>query len=321
MRLPGHDLMRHTRRRAVAAPRRAATSDEAAVRLADLEGYRAAVAELLTELACRPGLDATVLEAILVDRIDADAFTTVLSRTPDGAAQATQRLLTELRRHGAGARRAEPDPLILIRTFLLSRIDALWWGREPAFRTDLQVLRASNLVDLAPLRRRGQLRFDYRRQHRVPFVPGTGPGPRPWTGGGPGIPRMCFARTRPEVVALLNQCAAEFDRVRPRPGPSLRVTGLVRSARQQRRSRTVSYPATAPSSHCVGYGLDIDMAWLRQFDAYGALAMVLLERQRAGDVNVIDEGRTWHVCVSPTALPTLRSEFDAELGGYVGAPA
>ena len=61
-----------------------------------------------------------------------------------------------------------------------------------------------------------------------------------------------------------------------------------------------------PSAHCVGYAADIEMTWFRQFGADRMLQEVLLERQEAGEVNVIDEGQAWHVCVRPGAGRALR---------------
>src|SRR5690606_39499261 len=56
------------------------------------------------------------------------------------------------------------DLITLIRVYLLSRIEAMWWGQTPAYQTDADVLAAGDLVDLDPLRRRRMLRFRYRRQ-------------------------------------------------------------------------------------------------------------------------------------------------------------
>ena len=44
------------------------------------------------------------------------------------------------------------------------------------------------------------------------------------------------------------------------------------------------------------------MSWFRRFGAAGVLEGLLLERQRAGEVNAIDEGQTWHLCLSPAAV-------------------
>lgn len=70
-----------------------------------------------------------------------------------------------------------------------------------------------------------------------------------------------------------------------------------------------------PSAHSRGYAMDIAMPWVRRLDAHGALAALLLERQGWGDVNVIDQGTMWHVCVSPRAVDRLRRDFRTATGG------
>ena len=54
-----------------------------------------------------------------------------------------------------------------------------------------------------------------------------------------------------------------------------------------------------PSAHCVGYAADIEIRWYRRFHAHRILRGLLLDRQRANQVNIIDEGQAWHVCPHP----------------------
>jgi hypothetical protein len=89
------------------------------------------------------------------------------------------------------------------------------------------------------------------------------------------------------------------------------VTSMTRSVSHQRHLRDLGYAAMEPSSHCVGWAVDVEMAWFGRHGAREALEEVLLARQAAGDVNVIDEGQAWHVCVSPDAVAGLRRDFDA----------
>lgn len=98
-------------------------------------------------------------------------------------------------------------------------------------------------------------------------------------------------------------------------GDLLWVTSLARSAEHQRRLRRLGYPAVLPSSHCAGWAADIEMSWFRRFGADQILRSLLLERQRAGVVNVIDEGQAWHMCVSPAVAGALWDGFDAEMAG------
>jgi hypothetical protein len=283
----------------------------------DVAAYRGAAADLLTELAGHPdprgGPEA---EKILAERMYAADFVAVLSKTPNGVAGVTQRLLAELRNARHSTRSSGVDLTRWIRIYLLAQIDAMWWGHLPALMTDSDVLTSAELVDLEPLRRSGQLRFQYRRQAGTLLTRTARAAERrvrpcraPRTAG------LRFAQARPEAVALLNQVSAEFAAVCAPGTPPLWVTSLARSIEHQHRLRALGYAATLPSSHCVGYAIDIELWWFRQFRVHHALEALLLERQSEGDVSVIDEGQTWHVCISPRAVAGLRDYFAAELAG------
>ncbi|GAB3979659.1 hypothetical protein V1634_16250 [Plantactinospora veratri] len=294
--------------------------------LSELVGYRAAVAELLAEVAGHTSRDDLPrLERTLTDRITGPDFTAVLGTLPGGTAEAANRLVREIRDYRPNNRSAARDLAGLIRIYLLSRIDAMWWGHLPGFSTDADLHRCAELVDLDALRRTDLLRFRYRRpaghllsraaravrrQVRPPGTPPAGRAGAPAAGTGPRT-----TRTRPEVVALLNQLAVDLRRRRPGPTPPLRVTSLARSLEHQHRLRALGYAAMLPSGHCLGYAMDLEMSWLRRLDAPGMVAALLRERQGWGDVNVIDEGQTWHVCVSPRAASRLRRDFLTALGG------
>jgi hypothetical protein len=45
------------------------------------------------------------------------------------------------------------------------------------------------------------------------------------------------------------------------------------------------------------------------------LARLLLERQEAGQLNVIDEGQAWHLCINPLADDELQAAYSAQLAG------
>ncbi len=201
------------------------------------------------------------------------------------------------------------DPGAIVRTHLLSQIDALWWRRTVPYLTDLDVLRAPDLVRLDEV---GQLRFRYRCQPTGALgrlvraaERRVAPRRRPSTAG------LRFERVRPEMVAVLDQLAVDFAAAAPTGTPPLWVNSLARSIEHQRHLRELGYVATLPSAHCVGYAADIELAWFARFGADRALRQVLLERQAAGDLNVIDEGQVWHVCVSPDATDGLRAAFAA----------
>jgi hypothetical protein len=273
--------------------------------------YRATVADVLTELSSHTGADDLILvEKVLAERLAEPELAAVLSATARGLAGSTQNLMFEIRQHCPG----HPDDLLaLVRNYLSSQIDAMWWEHTRPYTTDTDVTGAAELVNLDQLRRRGRLRFHYRRQART--LPGRAvraverrvyPDRKPRTAG------LRFTHTRPEMVALLNQLAVDFARTAPEDTPPLFVTSLARSLHHQYHLRSLGYAAMLPSSHCVGYAVDIEIAWFRRFGAHQALTRLLRERQECGDANVIDEGQVWHLCVNPAVTTRLRRDFELD---------
>jgi hypothetical protein len=278
-----------------------APADFGAAGQPDLDAYREAVTDLAASFehsgaVASPRLAARVLSSKLAN----PDIVPVLAQTPRGCAGALERLLLEVRSYRPSARSSAASLASMIRISLLAQIDALWWGRVPPYAADSDVLAAPDLLDLDALQRGGLLLFRYR--HQPGSLAGRAarsverralPGRRPLTAG------LWLARARPQAVALLNQLAAQFAELAPAGTPPLWVTSLARSVEHQRRLRALGYAALLPSSHCVGYAADVEMAWFRRFGAHRALQEVLLDRQRAGEVNVIDEGQAWHVCLRP----------------------
>ena len=118
-------------------------------------------------------------------------------------------------------------------------------------------------------------------------------------------------RARPEAVALLNRRrAAEFAADAPagtppalghQPGPQRRAP--VPAAR-------LGYAAVLPSAHCLGFAADVEMAWFRPVRRPRRPGRSCCsDRQRGRDINVIDEGQAWHVCVSPARGDALRRDL------------
>jgi len=267
----------------------------------DLTAYRAAVTELVASFERSGAADSPRVAArVLSGRLAAPDIAAVLAQTPSGCAGALERLLLEVRAYRPSPRSSATSLAALIRISLLAQIDVLWWGREPAYPTDADVLSSEDLLNLDALQQGGLLLFRYRHQANS-FVSRAArsverramPARRPMTAG------LWLARARPQAVALLNQIAAQFAALAPPGTPPLWVTSLARSVEHQRRLRALGYAALLPSSHCVGYAADIEMAWFRRFGAHHALQEVLLDHQRAGRANVIDEGQAWHVCLRP----------------------
>jgi hypothetical protein len=265
----------------------------------DLRAFRAAVAELTAEIAQCPADDGRFAEHILTKRIDEWPFCDVLSGTPEGREATISKLLFDVRNYQPGPRSAV-SIAALVRISMLTQIDALWWGHYVGYETDDDVYDSMQLVDLDELAFAGELGFSYRHQADT-FLSRAArsaerralPGRSPRTAG------VSFARALPEVVDWLNLLADEFAEVAPPGTPALWVTSLARSVSHQRHLRSLGYLAPLPSAHCVGSAIDIEIAWYRRFRAHRLLRGLILDHQRADEINVIDEGQAWHVCLRP----------------------
>jgi len=271
--------------------------------LPSLGPFRAAVSDLVAEVAQADPADTKTVEHILSRRLDQDDFVTVLEATPDGRNVTVARLLFEVRNYEPSTQNATSALSSLVRISMLAQIEAVWWGRIPSYQSDSDVREAAELVDLDDLGQTGQLRFCYRHQAmtlaaRIARSAERRALPRrsPRTAG------LLQPKARPELVAWLNDVADEFEQITPDRTPPLWVTSVARSVEHQLHLKSLGYIAPLPSSHCVGYAADIEMKWYRRFHAHRILRGLLHDRQRADEVNVIDEGQAWHVCLRPDAI-------------------
>jgi hypothetical protein len=277
-------------------------------RLSDVAAYRSAVADVVAELMAhdrRPTV--AVAERILARRLAEPEFATVLSVTPSGAEAAIQRILRDLRGYRQLSVNSAEDLVAMVRITLLTQIDVLWWGHLPAYKTDADVLASVDLLNLDALRRGGMVTFNYRHQATNLVARAVRAAERAAAPSrAPVAAGLRLACARAELIVLLNRIAADFARLAPPGTPPLWVTSLTRSAAYQRELRALGYAALLPSAHCAGYAADVEMTWYRNFGAQHVLQAVLLGHQRDGDVNVIDEGQAWHVCVRPGAGRAMR---------------
>ncbi|MDQ6715135.1 MAG: DUF5715 family protein, partial [Actinomycetota bacterium] len=188
----------------------------------------------------------------------------------------------------------------LVRILLLHQIDLLWWSHVPPYADQQAVERADELLSLPTLQKAGALEFRFAVQ------------PEGWLGRGrdyarrrvaprrrPRVSGMKFLVARAEIVALLNEIATTFSAEAPERTPRLWVNSIVRSIEHQKHLSSLGYSALLPSSHCLGYGADIEMAWFRSFGAADVLGDILFDYRDRDVLNVIDEGQAWHLCLSP----------------------
>ncbi|GAA5184803.1 hypothetical protein GCM10023322_27130 [Rugosimonospora acidiphila] len=283
--------------------------------VAELATYREAVTDLLAVLDGHAGPDGAVKTAGAIhERVTGRECDAVLSRTPGGPQSVAQNLLREIWNFRTEERPIE-DLSNWMRVYLQSQVDVAWWGHLDPYLTRADVTHSPDLVSLAALRRDGALRFRYRRQPRGL----TGRAlrraeRRVWPHRTPHTAGMRFPYARPEAVAWLNGLAVQFLAACGADAPPLWVNSMARSVEHQNHLRGLGYVTVLPSAHCVGYAMDLEMTWMRRFEAHGALQRLLFEHRAAGDVNVIDEGQVWHVCLSPETAARLRREAVAPAG-------
>ena len=281
----------------------------------DLDAYRHAVEELLKSIDYG---DTRIdrADAMVAEALEYPEIVSVLASLPGGIETIKARMRAEVHDYEPNLRSSAIDLNAMVRILFLSQIDTLWWGHLQPFETDVDLQSSTELVDLDPLRRAGKLHFSYRRQSlrfssraRDSLIRRVAPTRAPATAG------LRFARTRPEAIVLMNEVATAFAKTAPRGTPQPWATSMARSVEHQHRLRDLGYSALLPSGHCVGYAIDVEMTWFGQFGAIDALETVLLAMQGRGEVNVIDEGQAWHVCISPAESVRLQRVFHEQFGG------
>jgi predicted DNA-binding ribbon-helix-helix protein len=208
-----------------------------------LFGYRVAVDDLVEEASrhLRPS-DLFAAEGLIAKRLEQPEFTSVLSRLAGGVDVTVERLIHEIRNYRPSVRSSASDLPAFVRIFLLSQIDSVWWSGTAPFVSDADVLCSTELVDLRQLRSAKMLQFRYRAQ--AAGLSGRArdwaqrqvlPAIRPHTAG------LRFTRSRPAVVAVVNQIARELAAALPPRTPRIWVNSMVRSVQHQHRLRSLGY--------------------------------------------------------------------------------
>ncbi len=261
----------------------------------------AAVTRLETALAGGVGVPAAM------DALDHTFRGPVASQVVDRLPYSREHLLTmarlELERPELGSASNARTHAGSVRILLLHQIDVMWWSEVEPYADDAAVEQAPELLSLPTLQKAGALRFRFATQ------------PVGWWGRGrdyllrrvarrrrPNVSGMKFLVARAEMIAVLNEIADALSRGAPRGTPPLWVNSTVRSVEHQLHLSSLGYSALLPSSHCLGYGVDVEMAWFETFGADEVLRAILFDYRDRDVLNVIDEGQAWHLCLSPDHL-------------------
>jgi hypothetical protein len=240
----------------------------------------------------------------VVGRVVADALAqpslSFLSTLEGGPDRLVEQSVEEFRRFRPSVASNAASGAGLVRILLLQNVDLVWWDDAGDFATDADVDASDELVDLVAERRRGRVAFsfgvasdgwgrrgrDFVVQRLLPHREPRGPG-------------LSCTRIRPAMLGVLNEVTEVTAAAAPYGAPAIRVTSVTRTVEHQRRLRSLGFSALLPSAHCRGWAADIEVTWFERFGADGVLRDVLLDYLDRGVLNVIDEGRAWHVCLNP----------------------
>jgi hypothetical protein len=218
----------------------------------------------------------------------------------------------------AAARRELEDPKMrlpsspksrsaLVRILVLHQLDAMWWSHVTPYMDEAAVEDAPDLVSLPLLERAGALRFRFAVQPEGLLGRGRDAATRRLTPRRrPQVSGMKFLVARPEIVAVLNEVAELLSKEAPAGTPPLWVNSIVRSVEHQQHLSELGYSALLPSSHCLGWGADVEMTWFETFGAADSLRGILTDYRDRGVLNVIGEGQAWHLCLNPQHVPAYR---------------
>lgn len=270
--------------------------------------YRAAVDGLVAEVADAvrgpdPGHDR--LREALRRALATGPAAVVLQRVPGGPDVVVERCVEAVTAFESNPRSSAADEAGIVRVLLLQQVDLAWWGVDGQFATDDDVRATPALRDL---RGETDLRFQYAvqtgtlsRRLRQKAIRTFRPSREP---GGAG---MALPYARPELIGVLNEISDRVASLLPGSAPRIWVNSTTRSVSHQRHLQSLGFSAFEPSAHCLGWAADIEMTWYRRLGHDGALRDTLLDLRDRHILNVIDEGRAWHVCLNPAA----RGEYSA----------
>jgi hypothetical protein len=278
-----------------------------------LRHRRASIETVFDELeALGPGADPEQVAAILSDALEHPTLG-FLSDVEGGSERVVTQAVQDYVRFTPNPASNAKSAAGLVRILLLQNVDLLWWDDVDDFEDDASLERA-DLLDLRRERRRGRVDFSFGiasdgivRRGRDFLVQRLAPDREP---RGPGL---ACTKARPAMLGLLNEVAHRVAEEAPTGTPPIRVNSIVRTVEHQHHLRTLGFSALSPSAHCRGWAADIEVDWFARFGADSALREVLLDYLDNGLLNVIDEGRAWHVCLNPEV-----AEHYAELGTHAG---
>jgi hypothetical protein len=256
------------------------------------------------------GADHEAALGVLDDQLRGPAAVAVIDRGPDTRSELLAAARRELEDPKMRLPSSPKNRSALVRILVLHQVDAMWWSHVRPYADEAAVGAAPELLSLPRLEREGALRFRFAVQPEGLLGRGRDAALRRLTPRRrPQVSGMKFLVARPEIVNLLNEVADKLVKEAPTGTPSLWVNSIVRSVAHQQHLSALGYSALLPSSHCLGWGADVEMTWFETFGAADTLQGILVDYREHGVLNVIGEGQAWHLCLSPEHVAAYRSEI------------
>lgn len=194
--------------------------------------------------------------------------------------------------------------------------DVAWYAAYPRYASPREILADTSLCCFERLRSDFEVKFQYVRYYAHPLmrVPNAlrlryrrvTNHPGRYTQG------LSLTRSTRAIAALVNTICEQIQADRPRAAPRiLLVNSILRSQQEQQALARIGYIAPRTSSHLNGYAVDIEQTWYRIHDpdTYRAIAGVLDGLFGRHEINLIDEGTHWHICLNPAYI----GQYDAAL--------
>lgn len=275
---------------------------------ANVAQYREAVSDLIGQLTSAMD-DPVRLRHAVTEAIDGEAMRPVLTAAGVDRQHLAARAVAAGEGFRARAAATATSPEHEMEIMLRQQVDLAWWAHAQDFDTDADLATSPEMVDLRALRRGGQLGFRFALASDNILPRAWKYAIRTWRPDyAPGTPGLSSPYARPQMVALLNEIAADFRNAAEATSlnpPALWVNSITRTVAHQCQLLELGFSAHYPSAHCKGWAADVEVGWYARFGLERVLTGVLEHWQQQGRISAIDEGRIWHVCPHPTYAEEL----------------
>ncbi|NJL88986.1 MAG: hypothetical protein HC916_03645 [Coleofasciculaceae cyanobacterium SM2_1_6] len=200
---------------------------------------------------------------------------------------------------------SDPNRLrTLINVLLKHQLEYLWYQDFPVYADPTAVAMDSQLLNLRSSQHKYQIKFGFTVLREDIFHKFINPLKRKFriitNHPAQGTVGMKITKCKPEMLALLNEITQQSTQNKSHPH-RLQINSILRTVDHQKHLASLGYWAPPTSSHTTGYAADIEQLWYWQKDPilFKQIQLVLNRYYQEGIINLIDEGKVWHICLNP----------------------